>query len=67
MEGLYTEFCFVIVEGSYADSIFKVTNMAMPPAESAELTHSIFGHINFWGGAQMETEVSLHDGFSTTY
>ena len=34
--GLYTENCFVLVEGWYEDLVFHVTAMGHPPAESAQ-------------------------------
>ena len=48
--GLYTENCFVLVEGWYEDMVFHVTAMGHPPAESAETTRSYTGNLNFFGG-----------------
>lgn len=48
--GLYTENCFVLVEGWYEDLVFHVTAMGHPPAESAQTSRSYTGSINFFGG-----------------
>eukprot|EP00794_Sanderia_malayensis_P000497 gene497-1143_t len=48
--GLYTENCFVLAEGNYDDSIFKITAIGFPPPEQASVTRSHFGNINFFGG-----------------
>ena len=48
--GLYTENCFVLVEGWYEDLVFHVTAMGPPPAESAQTSRSYTGSINFFGG-----------------
>ncbi|XP_057308623.1 DNA polymerase epsilon subunit 2-like [Hydractinia symbiolongicarpus] len=48
--GLFTENCFVLAEGSYDDQVFHVTALGFPPCESAQMTRSYFGSINFFGG-----------------
>ena len=49
-KGLYTENCFVLVEGWYEDRLFHVIAMGHPPIENSEVTRSYFGSINFFGG-----------------
>ena len=46
-KGLYTENCFVLVEGWYEDRIFHVVAMGHPPVESSEVSRqgSIFFQI----------------------
>lgn len=38
-KGLYTENCFVLVEGWYEDRIFHVVAMGHPPIETSEVIH----------------------------
>ena len=40
--GLYTENCFVLVEGWYEDLVFHVVAMGHPPVEKSEVSLSIF-------------------------
>lgn len=54
-KGLYTENCFVLVEGWYEDRLFHVIAMGHPPIENSEVTRSYFGSINFFGGPQETT------------
>ena len=49
-KGLYTENCFVLVEGWYEDRTFHVVAMGHPPIEASEVTRSYFGSVNFFGG-----------------
>lgn len=49
-DGLFTENCFVLAEGTYDDQIFRVTALGFPPPESSQTTRSFFGNINFFGG-----------------
>jgi len=37
-QGLYTENCYVLVEGWYEDMVFHVIAMGHPPIELAEVT-----------------------------
>ena len=48
--GLYTENCFVLAEGSYEDGVFQAAAMGFPPAEPSRVTRANFGNINFFGG-----------------
>ena len=38
-KGLYTENCFVLVEGWYEDRIFHVVAMGHPPIEASEVSY----------------------------
>ena len=38
-KGLYTENCFVLVEGWYEDRIFHVVAMGHPPIEASEVSN----------------------------
>ena len=51
-DGIFTENCFVLAEGSYDDQIFHVTALGFPPIESAKMTRSYYGNVNFFGGPQ---------------
>jgi len=48
--GIFTENCFVLAEGSYDDQIFHVTALGFPPIETAKMTRSYYGNVNFFGG-----------------
>ena len=48
--GVFTENCFVLAEGSYDDSVFHVTALGLPPIESSAKTRDYYGSINFFGG-----------------
>ena len=48
--GLFTENCFVLVEGWYEDGILHVAAMGFPPAETSEVSRALFGNHNFFGG-----------------
>lgn len=48
--GLYTENCFILVEGCYEDSLFHVKNIALPPAESSKTSYTYFNKANAFGG-----------------
>ncbi|KAG9044272.1 DNA-directed DNA polymerase epsilon, subunit B [Tulasnella sp. UAMH 9824] len=49
-EGLFTEGCFVLVEGDYTEEdILQVIAMGHPPSERREVARSIYGHIDFLG------------------
>lgn len=48
--GLYTENCFVLVEGWYEDLVFHVVAMGHPPIEKSEVSRSVFGTLNYFGG-----------------
>ena len=49
-KGLFTENCFVLVEGWYDDGTLHVGAMGFPPAETAEASRDYFGGVNFFGG-----------------
>eukprot|EP00094_Tigriopus_californicus_P009484 TCALIF_09146-PA protein Name:"Similar to POLE2 DNA polymerase epsilon subunit 2 (Homo sapiens)" AED:0.02 eAED:0.02 QI:0/0/0/0.75/1/1/4/0/457 len=48
--GLYTENCFVLLEGWYDEEVFHGTAMGFPPAETSETSRTYFGSLNFFGG-----------------
>ncbi|KDQ20670.1 hypothetical protein BOTBODRAFT_26684 [Botryobasidium botryosum FD-172 SS1] len=49
-EGLYTEGCFVLIEGDYTDEdILSVIAIGHPPPERRVIARSIHGHIDFLG------------------
>ncbi len=48
--GLYTENCYVLVEGWYEDLVFHVVAMGHPPVEMSEASRSVFGTQNYFGG-----------------
>jgi DNA polymerase epsilon subunit 2 len=48
--GLFTEGCFVLVDGIYElNSTFTVNEMAHPPSEGRKIARSIFGHLDNLG------------------
>ncbi|KAI9483679.1 MAG: DNA polymerase alpha/epsilon subunit B-domain-containing protein [Benjaminiella poitrasii] len=48
--GLFTDGCFVIVEGKYGeDHKFHVTEINLPPAEPRDMTDALFSHVDFMG------------------
>jgi len=59
--GLYTENCFVLVEGWYEDLIFHVMAMGHPPAESSETSRAFLGNINMFGGPLQITPKASKD------
>ncbi|KAG8827357.1 DNA-directed DNA polymerase epsilon, subunit B [Serendipita sp. 401] len=49
-EGLFTEGCFVLVEGDYNDDgVLDVIAIGHPPSERRATARSIYGHIDFLG------------------
>ncbi|CAO3675892.1 unnamed protein product [Umbelopsis vinacea] len=62
--GLFTDNCFILVEGVYGDDhIFHVDELGLPPPESREKTTSVFGHIDFLGlpPANVEETILLRE------
>ncbi|KAI8319192.1 DNA polymerase epsilon, subunit B [Martensiomyces pterosporus] len=58
--GLFTESCFVLVDGYVDDDVFKVEEIGLPPPESKEKTRAAFPNINFFGGRpSLRTEAQL--------
>lgn len=57
--GLFTESCFVLAEGYYADSIFHVLAVGLPPHETAITTRAYYGNFNFFGGRSNVSEETL--------
>ncbi|KAG2234620.1 hypothetical protein INT48_003428 [Thamnidium elegans] len=48
--GLFTDGSFVLVEGTYGDDHrFHVQEVNLPPAESREMTDTLFSHVDFLG------------------
>lgn len=48
--GIFTENCFVLAEGSYDDQVLHVTALGFPPIEPSKATRSYYGNVNFFGG-----------------
>lgn len=48
-EGIYTETCAVLVEGTYADGSFVVGTLGMPPSETRAETLPVLGHVSMMG------------------
>jgi len=48
--GIYTEGCFVLAEGSLIDGLFEVKALGFPPAEMESITRAYFGNTNYFGG-----------------
>ncbi|CAO3683724.1 unnamed protein product [Umbelopsis ramanniana] len=58
--GLFTDNCFILVEGVYGDDhIFHVDELGLPPPESRTKTTSVFGHIDFLGLPPLNIEESV--------
>ncbi|XP_073990612.1 DNA polymerase epsilon subunit 2 [Rhodnius prolixus] len=54
-DGLFTESCFVLVEGWYQDRILHVQAMGHPPRENSDVSRVYFGNVNIFGGPNNET------------
>ncbi|KAG8902425.1 DNA-directed DNA polymerase epsilon, subunit B [Tulasnella sp. 403] len=49
-EGLFTEGCFVLVEGDYTEEeVLQVIAIGHPPSERRDAARSVYGHIDFLG------------------
>ncbi|KAJ2616783.1 DNA-directed DNA polymerase epsilon, subunit B [Coemansia sp. RSA 1365] len=60
VNGLFTESCFVLVDGYVEDGIFKVEEIGLPPPEPREKTKAAFPNNNFFGGTpSLRTETQL--------
>ncbi|KAJ2345013.1 DNA-directed DNA polymerase epsilon, subunit B, partial [Coemansia sp. RSA 2673] len=60
VNGLFTESCFVLVDGYVEDGVLKVEEIGLPPPESREKSRAAFPNINFFGGQpSLRTEVQL--------
>ncbi|KAG0374933.1 DNA-directed DNA polymerase epsilon, subunit B [Mortierella sp. AD032] len=59
--GLFTENCFVLVEGQYTDdNVIIVETIGLPPPELREETKKVFGNIDFLGAPkEMRSEEQL--------
>ncbi|KAF8928204.1 DNA polymerase alpha/epsilon subunit B-domain-containing protein [Dissophora ornata] len=59
--GLFTENCFVLVEGMYTDdNVIMVETIGLPPPELREETKKVFGNIDFLGAPrEMRSEEQL--------
>ncbi|KAI7830646.1 DNA polymerase alpha/epsilon subunit B-domain-containing protein [Gamsiella multidivaricata] len=59
--GLFTENCFVLVEGLYTDdNVILVDTIGLPPPELREETKKVFGNIDFLGAPkEMRSEDQL--------
>ncbi|KAG0149090.1 hypothetical protein CROQUDRAFT_40505 [Cronartium quercuum f. sp. fusiforme G11] len=57
-EGLFTEGCFVLMEGEYqSDETFKVLEIGHPPSEQRDVSRKLFAHVDFTGAGAL----SLHE------
>ncbi|KAJ2805527.1 DNA-directed DNA polymerase epsilon, subunit B [Coemansia guatemalensis] len=60
VNGLFTESCFVLVDGYVEDGIFRVEEIGLPPPEPREKTKAAFPNNNFFGGTpSLRTETQL--------
>ncbi|KAJ2157669.1 DNA-directed DNA polymerase epsilon, subunit B [Coemansia sp. RSA 552] len=60
VNGLFTESCFVLVDGALEDGVFKVDEIGLPPPERRESTRAAFPNVNLFGGApSLRTESQL--------
>ncbi|KAF9931098.1 DNA-directed DNA polymerase epsilon, subunit B [Linnemannia zychae] len=59
--GLFTENCFVLVEGQYTDdNVIVVETIGLPPPELREETKKVFGNVDFLGAPrEMRSEEQL--------
>ncbi|KAJ2785467.1 DNA-directed DNA polymerase epsilon, subunit B [Coemansia javaensis] len=58
--GLFTEGCFVLVDGSVEDGVFRVDEIGLPPPEPRERTRAAFPTFNLFGGTPpLRTEPQL--------
>lgn len=59
--GLFTENCFVLVEGQYTDdNVIIVETIGLPPPELRDETKKVFGNIDFLGAPrEMRSEEQL--------
>ncbi|KAJ1725665.1 DNA-directed DNA polymerase epsilon, subunit B [Coemansia erecta] len=60
VNGLFTESCFVLVDGYVEDGIFRVEEIGLPPPEAKERTRAAFPNVNLFGGQpSLQTESQL--------
>ncbi|KAJ2842820.1 DNA-directed DNA polymerase epsilon, subunit B, partial [Coemansia erecta] len=60
VNGLFTESCFVLVDGYVEDAVFVVEEIGLPPPETKERTRAAFPNVNFFGGSpSLRTESQL--------
>ena len=59
-KGLYTENCFVLVEGWYEDGVFHVVAMGHPPIESSEVSNSV---LNTTGFEKVQSKIEQYLNF----
>ncbi|KAJ1821677.1 DNA-directed DNA polymerase epsilon, subunit B, partial [Coemansia sp. RSA 2599] len=60
VNGLFTEGCFVLVDGFMEDGVFKVEEIGLPPPEKREATRAAFPSVNLFGGQpSLRTEPQL--------
>lgn len=58
--GLFTESCFVLVDGYFEDGQFKVEEIGLPPPEPKDKTKAAFPNVNLFGGQlPMRTDMQL--------
>ncbi|KAL7635547.1 UNVERIFIED_CONTAM: hypothetical protein RMT77_014616 [Armadillidium vulgare] len=48
--GLFTQNCFVLVEGWFEDGILHANTIGLPPAEDPTTTRALVGNVNYFGG-----------------
>ncbi|KAJ2772236.1 DNA-directed DNA polymerase epsilon, subunit B [Coemansia nantahalensis] len=58
--GLFTEGCFVLVDGMVEDGVFRVDEIGLPPPERRDRTRAAFPTFNFFGGTpSLRTDAQL--------
>lgn len=48
--GLFTQNCFVLVEGWYEDGVLHANAVGLPPPETPNSTRALLGNVNYFGG-----------------
>ncbi|KAJ1734688.1 DNA-directed DNA polymerase epsilon, subunit B [Coemansia sp. Benny D160-2] len=62
VNGLFTESCFVLVDGYVEDAVFVVEEIGLPPPEARDRTRAAFPNTNLFGGnAPLRTEAQLRE------
>ncbi|MCL4134923.1 UNVERIFIED_CONTAM: hypothetical protein GTU68_064450, partial [Idotea baltica] len=49
--GLFTQNCFVLLEGWFEDGVLHANAIGLPPAENSTTTRALLGNGNYFGGA----------------
>ncbi|KAJ2298218.1 DNA-directed DNA polymerase epsilon, subunit B, partial [Coemansia sp. RSA 2706] len=60
VNGLFTESCFVLVDGYVEDAVFRVEEIGLPPPEPRERTRAAFPNANLFGAPpSLRTDAQL--------